>query len=96
MTTPARPEASGLASRQGVFVTLGVACGVFVTDFRPMIGLTVGVVALFGVIVSFAIKRTPPWLAWLMADLAAGVALVFTLALLAGINPTPGSGSGGP
>lgn len=94
MTTPARSTAGGLAARQGVFATLGVLCGLFITDFWPVIGMGLGVVALVGAVAHAALKRTPPWFGWLTSGFVVGVCLFLILLAVRLSNPVTGGGSG--
>jgi hypothetical protein len=73
----------------------GFLVGLFVADLWPDIGILVGATSLLLAGVLFW-RRSPRWLAWLAAGLAAGVVALFLLALLQILNPnaTPSAGSG--
>lgn len=77
-----------------LFATIGTLCGLFLTQFVPMVGLALGIAAAIAAVVLFLVKKMPRWTAWLMAGLAIGVTIYYVLALFWILNPTPGSGSG--
>lgn len=70
--------------------------GLFVTDLWPGIGLWLGVTSLLLAIGLSLWHKSPRWIGWLAAALAAGVMALFLLAVLEVLNPnaTPSSGSG--
>ncbi|HEY3549276.1 MAG TPA: hypothetical protein VGK17_24655 [Propionicimonas sp.] len=74
----------------------GFVVGLFVADLWPGIGVSLGGISLLLAIGLLLWRRSPRWIAWLAAGLAAGVMALFLLALLQMLNPsaTPDAGSG--
>jgi cell division protein FtsW (lipid II flippase) len=84
-------------TRSGVWqpwlVLPGALFGLFLTDFFPPIGTTVGVLALVAAAAVFFL-RGPRWLLWLLVGVVVGTLILWALALNAMANPTPSEASG--
>lgn len=68
--------------------------GLFLTDFFPFIGTTIGVIAAIVAVLIFVTRRSPRWPAWLLLGFPVGTIIFWLLVLNLMLNPTPGTGSG--
>lgn len=68
--------------------------GLFVTDFFPVVGTATGIAAAVAALIVFFRPSAPSWLAWLLVGFAAGVVLLYALALFNTFTSSPANGSG--
>lgn len=88
------PDATKPSSLTPLLALPTAIVGLFATDFFPLIGTALGILAVVAAVLVFIRLPARRWVAWLLAGFAIGTLILWALALNNMHNPGAPSGSG--